>query len=315
MAQRISKTKIKKAHRFLRKMPLAISIILVLLAVAYLVMDYMDISLWSLFNRRDPVDGQVTVHIIDIGQGDSILIETPEGYMLIDTGENDEEDALRSYLRNMGIHTIDYFVMTHAHSDHIGGADMILDEFKVENIVYDNCNNYYSSKLVDQINAEGANIIDPSQKQKIFMGDAEFTVLYATNDTEDFGDDKNDYSIVLRLDYGESSFVFTGDATTKVESNILEAFNSYELDCDFLKSGHHGSDTSSGKRFISTITPEIVAISCGKDNEYGHPHKEVLDTYSEAGSVVYRTDLLGSLVFVSDGKTITYVTENGGNNG
>lgn len=307
MAKEIKKSDIKKARRILKKMPLAVSIILVILVVAYLILDHFGFSIWSLIYKRDPVDGQVTVHIIDIDQGDSILIETPTGFMLIDTGEDDEEDALLQYLRKMGISTLSYFVMTHAHSDHIGGADMILEEFKVENIVYDNYNNKYSSELVSLINAEGANIIDPAQKDKFYMGDAEFTVLYATNDGGDFGDDPNDYSIVLRLDYGESSFVFTGDATTAVEANILEAFNKYELDCDFLKSGHHGSSTSSGKSFINTITPEIVAISCGENNRYGHPHDSVMETYSKAGSKVYRTDVSGSLVFVSDGKTITYM--------
>ena len=310
MAREIKKSDIKKARRILKKMPLAVSIILVVLVVAYFVLEHFGFSIWSLIYKREPVDGQVTVHVIDIGQGDSILIETPTGLMLIDTGESDEEDALRQYLRKMGINTLSYLVLTHAHADHVGGADMILEEFKVENIIYDNYNNSYGKKdfeeLVRLINAEGANIIDPKQGEKFKMGDAEFTVLYATDDSEDLGDDVNDYSIVLRLDYGESSFVFTGDATTSVEADIVETFSRFELDCDFLKSGHHGSTTSSGKKFIDALTPETVAISCGAGNRYGHPHEAVLETYKKANSKVYRTDLSGSLVFVSDGTTITY---------
>ena len=306
MAQKIRKSDVKKAHRILKKLPIFVSVILVILVAAYFIMDAMGISIWSLLYKRDPVEGQVTVHIIDVGQADSILIETADGYMLIDAGENESEDALKSYLRNMGISTIKYLVLSHAHADHIGGADMVLNDFKVENIVYDNYASCYSNTLISLINREGANIIDPQTKDKFYMGDAEFTVLFATNDNKDHGDDVNDYSIVLRMDFGESSFVFTGDATTSVESAILDSFNKYELDCDFLKSGHHGSNTSSGKKFISTITPEIVAIPCGINNKYNHPHDSVLETYSEAGATVYRTDLLGSLVFVTDGTTITY---------
>ena len=306
MAEKIKKSDIKKAHRVLKKLPIFVSVILVLLVIAYFVMDAMGISIWSLIYKRDPVEGQVTVHVIDVGQADSILIETADGYMLIDAGENDSEEALRTYLRNMGISTLKYLVLSHAHADHVGGADMVLNEFKVENIVYDNYESCYSSSLVSLINREGANIIDPKTKDKFNMGEAEFTVLFATNDNKDHGDDVNDYSIVLRMDFGESSFVFTGDATTAVESTILDSFNKYELDCDFLKSGHHGSSTSSGKKFISTITPEIVAIPCGVDNKYGHPHDSVMATYSEAGAKVYRTDLSGTLVFVSDGTNITY---------
>ena len=306
MADKIKKSDIKKAHRILKKLPIFVSVLIVILVVAYFLMDSMGISIWSLLNKRDPVEGQVSVHIIDVGQADSILIETADGYMLIDAGENESEEALRTYLRNMGISTLKYLVLSHAHADHVGGADMILDDFKVENIVYDNYDSCYSNTLVSLINREGANIIDPQTKEKFHMGDAEFTVLFATNDKKDHGDDVNDYSIVLRMDFGESSFVFTGDATTSVESSILDSFNKYELDCDFLKSGHHGSSTSSGKKFISTITPEIVAISCGIGNKYGHPHDSVMETYSEAGSKVYRTDVSGSMVFVSDGTNIVY---------
>lgn len=306
MGDKIKKSDIKKARRVLKKLPIFVSVILVVLVAAYFILDAFGISIWSLIYKRDPVEGQVSVHIIDVGQADSILIETAQGYMLIDAGENDSEEALKTYLRKMGISTIEYFVLSHAHADHVGGADMILDEFKVNNVVYDNYRSCYSNDLVSQINREGANVIDPQTKDKIYLGEAEFTVLFATNDKKDHGDDVNDYSIVLRMDFGESSFVFTGDASTSVETAILDSFRKYELDCDFLKSGHHGSSTSSGKKFITTITPEIVAIPCGTGNKYGHPHASVLDTYSEAGSTVYRTDLSGTLIFVSDGTTITY---------
>lgn len=301
--KKVSKSDIKKAHRILKKMPVAVSIVLVILVVAYFIMDYMGYSIWDIIYRREPVEGQISVHIIDIGQGDSILIETPDGYMLIDTGEKSESDELKTYLRKLGVNTIKYFVLTHAHSDHVGGTEMVLDEFKVENIIYENY--WYTDEFIDMLEAEGANMIDPSLGATYSLGEAEFTVL--SPDPVDYGDDKNDYSIVLRLDYGESSFIFTGDATKRVENNILENNKPYLLDCDFLKSGHHGSRTSSGEDFIDALSPDIVAISVGKDNKYGLPDEDVLEIYENEKAEIYRTDEMGSLVFVSDGKTITYV--------
>lgn len=276
-------------------------------ALALLIAVSMSVMLTSCKGGKTEVSGEVKVHIIDVGQGDCILIEAPEGKMLIDTGIPDSASDLRTYLWNLGVTTIDYLVLTHGHSDHYGGAEMVLKTFIVKNIVYDNYNNTYPKSVITKIMAEdGANLIDPWQKQRFSMGSAEFTVLYATNDTESFGDNENDYSTVLRMDFGESSFVFTGDATKTVERDILTSFDPKWLDCDFLKSGHHGSYTSSGESFIEVLSPEIVAISCGRDNEYGHPHREVMETYSEAGCRVYRTDESGTLVFVSDGMSITY---------
>ena len=292
-------------RRPLKKLLIATVIVLTALAAIGIVLYFT-----GYFSPPDTVDGSVKVHIIDVGQADSILIETEDGCMLIDTGTPESEEELRDYLWSRGITTIEYLVLTHGHMDHYGGAEMVLKTFRVKNIIYDNYNNSYSARTISKINAEeGATVIDPWQKQKFKLGDAIFTVLYATDDNEDLGDNRNDYSTVLRMDFGGSSFVFTGDATKTVEYDILGTFSKEWLDCDFLKSGHHGSYTSSGKGFISTLTPEFVAVSCGRDNEYGHPHKEVLQTYSNAGCEVYRTDISGTLVFVSDGTTITYVED------
>ena len=289
-----------------RKLPLAVSIIIAILIVIYMIMDYMGYSIYDLLRpKREPVEGQISVHIIDVGQGDSILIETPDGYMLIDAGVSDAEDELEKYLVDLGVREIEYFVITHAHDDHYGCADMIIEEFKINNIIYENYG--YSDKMLDLFNNSGAQIIDPEVRDKYYLGDAEFTVL--SPDIEEDTKDKNDYSIVLRLDYGESSFVFTGDATTYTEDLIMEEFMSYELDCDFLKSGHHGSLTSSGEDFLNALTPDIIAISCGLNNSYGLPKQDILDRYTAVGAEYHRTDLSGDLVYVSDGKTITYQGE------
>lgn len=291
------------AKRRRRKLPLVLSVLIIILAAAYLIMDYMGYSISDLFApEREPVDGQITVHIIDVGQGDSILIETPEGFMLIDAGTNSSEDDLQKYLDDLGVHELEYFVVTHAHDDHYGGADMIIEEYEIKNLIYDDFG--YNEKTLTMFKNSGANIIDPEVRDEYFMGDAKFTVL--SSDIADTRTDKNDHSIVLRLDYGLSSFVFTGDATTYTENRIMEEFPVYELECDFLKSGHHGSLTSSGEQFLKALQPEIIAISCGLNNKYGLPKQEILDRYVDIDAKYYRTDYAGDLVYVSDGETITY---------
>lgn len=289
-----------------RKAPIWLSLIIVVVVIAYFVMDYMGYSindLMSLFEpEKEPVEGQVIVHIIDVGQGDSILIETPDGFMLIDAGTSDSKKDLKEYLKEQGVTEIEYFVVTHAHADHDGGAEMIFDEFEVKNIIFEDYG--YTGKKKQMFAESGANIIDPEVRDKYYLGEAIFTVL--SSDIEEDTGDKNDYSVVLRLDYGESSFIFAGDATTYTENIMLQEFSPYELDCDFLKSGHHGSKTSSGVTFLQTITPEIVAISCGLNNKYNLPKQEILDRYDDVGAVTYRTDFEGDLVYVTDGTTITY---------
>lgn len=298
-----------KKKRRIKKYPIAVSIILIILALAYMTLDYFGYSIEDLFRpKREPVEGQIKVHVINVDQADCILVETPDGCMLIDTGINETENHLESYLYSLGITEIDYLLITHAHSDHYGGADMILDEFEVKNIIYDDYE--YPAWLKTEFNNSGANLIDTKMGDKYYLGEAEFTVLCAdmVNPKND-----NDYSIVIRLDYGESSFMFTGDATKVCEQRMIETWSYYELDCDFLKSGHHGSYTSSSADFLDALTPEIIAISCGVANDYGHPHKEVMDRYDDTGADIYRTDLSGDLIFVSDGNTITYIGNNANN--
>ena len=296
-----------KKRRRKKKYPLAVSIIIIVLAIAYMLLDYFGYSIEDMLRpKREPVEGEIRVHVIDVGQADCILIDTPDGCMLIDTGIDESESHLENYLYSLGITEIDYLLITHAHLDHYGGADMILEEFEVENIIYDNYE--YSATLINMFKGSGANIIDTKVGDKYYLGEAEFTVFCA--DMVDPAN-KNDYSIVIRLDYGESSFVFTGDATKVSEAVMLETLSYYELDCDFLKSGHHGSASSSSADYLAALTPDIVAISCGEGNTYGHPTKAALDRYEDVGAEVYRTDLSGDLVFVSNGETITYIGDIG----
>ena len=300
-----------KYKRRRRKHMKAVSLILMtmVLVIAYITLNLLGISLESLFAPEEtppptpkPTDETIRVHVINVDQADCILIETNDGCMLIDTGIDKSETHLKNYLHSCGITEIDYLLITHPHTDHYGGADMILNDFKVENLIYDNY--LYPSGIIYMFENSGANLIDVEVGDKYYLGEAEFTVLCA--DMADPSTDKNDYSIVVRLDYGEASFMFTGDATTFNESYILELWEPEMLDCDFLKSPHHGSKTSSSVAYLNVLTPDIVAVSAGIGNSYGLPKQEILDRYEKIGAEIYRTDILGDLVFVSDGATVYY---------
>lgn len=253
-------------------------------------------------------DGEVAVHVIDVGQGDCILIETVDGVVLVDSGTDDSEQVLLEYLEELDIDTVDYLIITHAHDDHLGGADMILESFNVKKIMRGG--DGYPESLDAMISERGCEEISARFGYEWTVGDARFSVI--SPDTYEYGEDLNDHSIVIRMECGETDFIFTGDATANTEKNILDALPAELLDCDFLKSGHHGSATSSSVEFINVLSPEIVAISCGENNSYGLPDGEVLEIYESVGAKCYRTDVEGTMVFITDGYEI--IKEKGGAN-
>ena len=260
----------------------------------------------------DPVSvaGEVSVHVIDVGQADAILLVAPEGNMLIDAGErtNASETALKNYLDALGITVLDYFVVTHNHSDHIGGADMILREYTVKNVLMTDAvstSGVYSDMLT-ALEASDATVVEAVPGLTFSIGELSCRVLGPLKDYSD----TNDQSIVLRVTFGEVSMMFTGDAEGnqegKSEKDIVATYSAAELQSDFYKAGHHGSDTSSSAAFLQMMSPEIVAISVGEGNSYGHPLQSVLDAFDAMGIEVYRTDREGDLVFVCNGESITY---------
>jgi competence protein ComEC len=244
----------------------------------------------------------LSIHIIDVGQGDSILIQTPtKKNILVDGGDEDSYHIIRSYLRKNKIKSIDYIIATHLDSDHIGSLDNIIDKFDVKKVYTPeqkvNTNSY--KNLVSSCDNKNINI-NYLYKDDYLKID-EYIDLFILSPSY-IQDDTNSNSIVFKLDYNNKSFLFTGDCTTSNELNIIECFNLDDV--DFLKVGHHGSSTSTSVDFLNSTTPDIAAISCGYKNQYGHPHKSVLDNLSNNNTLIYRTDLLGDIVFYSDGKTI-----------
>lgn len=245
------------------------------------------------------------VHYIDVGQADSIFINCEGETMLIDGGNVADSQLVVSYLKSQGVKTLQYVVNTHAHEDHVGGLAGVLATFQAER-VWCPVSTYSSNCFEDFLSystRQGQSLTCPDPGTVWSLGSAEITVLAPVS----WHDDPNNTSIVLRLDYGETSFLFTGDAEQTVEEELLAA--GYDLDVDVLKAGHHGSDTSSSYLFLREVTPEAVVISVGSGNSYGHPGTDALSRFRDVEAVVYRTDLQGTVVAKSDGTTISFTTE------
>ena len=247
----------------------------------------------------------ISVHFIDVGQGDCILIKTQHASALVDAGDRGKGEAVVQYLRNQNIEKLDYVFITHPDSDHIGGMPEVLENFKVSKFIMPAIKkeNMPTTKIFEkllntirnkQIDAETA------VPQDVFnLGDATLTVLAPISSTSKL----NNMSIVLRVVMGKNSFLLTGDAEIEEEMDMIKS--GYPLQSDVLKAGHHGSKNSSGKDFLRAVSPKTVIVSCGRDNSYGHPSTEALERFSQVGAEVFRTDRHGSIVIGSDGENIS----------
>jgi len=256
-------------------------------------------------------DRKLKVHFIDVGQADSILIQQGNENMLIDAGNNDDEETLKNYLNSLGISEFKYVVGTHAHEDHIGSLDYIMNSFKVGKIYFPKTTSSTKTfqNLVKAVQNKGMQFTAPVVGETFNLGEAECTIL-APNGSR--YDDANNYSIVIKLEYGNTSFLFTGDAEDVSEKEMLK--NGLDLKADVLKAGHHGSKSSSTDKFLDAVNPKYAVISVGKDNDYGHPNAETLQKFSSRGIEVYRTDEIGTIVAESDGNNISFSTDDNAGN-
>lgn len=246
-------------------------------------------------------EGMLTVHYLDVGQGDSIFLEFPdESCMLIDASTADYGDDIVETIGEMGYERIDYVVATHPHADHIGGMQEVLNSFEIGCIylpdVSASTNTYIKmAETILNLNIEakvaeaGVVILEFSDMK------AEFLAPSKINES-----DQNQNSAVMLLTYAETKFLFMGDADTEIEDSLGET-----VDCDVLKVGHHGSRTASGKTFLTNASPAYAIISCGEGNSYGHPHAEAMERLNASGATVLRTDLLGTIMICSDGTELS----------
>lgn len=284
-----------------RKRIIKILTVIALIAVFVVLVRYERVNRYVSPENFD--DYLIDIHYIDVGQGDSTLIVTPDENILIDAGLEQSAVALTAYLDKAGVDTIDYLVITHPHSDHIGGASKLLDSFDVDTIVFNGCgeDNSYVKKLRHKAKIKNTCMVTWTAGDIINVGQAVFYVLAPL---EESNDGENNSSLVIKMEYGETSFLFTGDAEYECEKEMLESYESSMLDCDVLKIGHHGSSTSTTVTFVEAVTPVLSVISCEQGNAYGHPYIETLKTLENAKSAVWRTDLCGSLVLRTDGDSI-----------
>lgn len=247
---------------------------------------------------------ELEVHFIDVGQGDSTLIVCDGETLLIDAGDNDKGTTVQLYLQKQGITELDYVIGTHTDADHIGGMDVVLYKFDCKTILMPDVTTDTRTyeDVINTIKTKYYKITYPVVGTEYELGDAKFTIIAPVN--YNYGSNKNNYSITILLEHGENRFLFAGDAEEEAEIDILDSGANIEADC--YKVSHHGSSTSTSEKFLNAISPEYAVISCGKDNDYGHPHDEVMEALKNSGATIYRTDEQGSIVAVSDGKNIIW---------
>lgn len=247
----------------------------------------------------------IEVHFIDVGQGDATLIKCGDKTMLIDAGDNTKGSAMKLYLQKQNISNIDIVIGTHPDADHIGGLDVVIYNFQCGTIILPDIakDTKTYEDLIYNINYKNYKITRPVVGQTYMLGEARVTIL---GPVKKYGDNANNHSVVVKLDYGDTSFVFSGDAGEEAESDIIGT--GLDISADVYKVGHHGSYTSSSLPYLKAIKPTYAVISCGTDNKYGHPHTEVLDRLKDMKVTTFRTDLQGDIIAYSDGTNIWWTT-------
>ena len=256
-------------------------------------------------NTAVNTDYPVRVDFVDVGQGDGIVLRTRTGVVVIDGGEAEASSRIVSFLRSAGIEEIDYYVASHPHSDHIGAAERIFREFTVKNFLLTEFSEFntptavcYEKMMTAALEEEDCRTQFVKAGDVFALGDVSLEILGPVDETSNY----NDMSVVLKAKYKETAFLFTGDLEKTGEEALERA--GADLSADVLKVGHHGSSTSTSAGFLSAVSPRAAVISCGANNEFGHPHKEILSLLEDAGVRVFRTDTDGTVTLFSDGKDI-----------
>ena len=238
------------------------------------------------------------IHFFDVGQADSTLLISNNQTMLIDAGNNEDGTLIVNNIKRLGIQKLDYVIGTHPHEDHIGGLDDVILNFDIGTIYMPKIqtNTKTFEDVLDAIESKNLKIKSPKQGEIFNIGDAKCEIMLAGTGSKEEQENLNLSSIIVRTTYKDQSYLFMADSEQENESS-----RSW-MQTNVLKVGHHGSSTSSSKSFLNQVLPQISIISVGKDNDYNHPHDEVMDRLEKIGTLIYRTDEKGNILLESDGK-------------
>lgn len=250
----------------------------------------------------NPKTESMQVHFLDVEQGLSILVKLGDEVLIYDGGDRDTSSFVVSYIQDLGITEIDYMISSHYDADHLAGLIGCLNAFEVKNVIgsnYEHNSKLYTS-FMDAVKEEGLKMQYPPVGTTYDFGEAEITIL----SPKEIGSDSNANSVAIKLSYGESDFIFTGDADYGSERDMVAS--GIDLDCEVLSLAHHGSASGNSSLFLEKTTPEFAVISCAKGNNYGHPHVEVVELLEVMEIEVFRSDVQGTVIATTDGKTITW---------
>ncbi|WP_291652331.1 ComEC/Rec2 family competence protein [Clostridium sp.] len=252
--------------------------------------------------------GKLEISYLDVGQGDAAYIRVNDFDILIDAGPRSDADKLMKQLEEKNIDDFEIVIATHPHEDHIGGMVKVFEKYDVESFYMPKVTHTTKTfeNMINVVSKEGLKVKVIKEGTSFDLGDGAKIDVYSPiyESYEEF----NDYSPIMKLTFGNTSYMFTGDAEAHAEQEVVAKYPK-NLDADVLKFGHHGSSTSSTKEFVEAVSPEYGVISCGVDNKYGHPHRETLQTIDTQGIKAYRTDKQGQITITSDGSTISVRTE------
>jgi competence protein ComEC len=254
-------------------------------------------------NSNTAVTGELKVSFIDVGQADSVLLQQGDKFMLIDAGNNGDVQTVKDYLTSQGVKELQYFIGTHKDEDHIGGADGVINSFKVGKVYFPKqiATTQTYKDFVTAVKNKGLSLTVPKVGDQFKLGEAAVTVL-APNSSE--YEDSNDYSIVVKVTFGSTTFLLTGDAEALSEKELVASGK--DLSATVLKVGHHGSLTSTSQAFLDKVNPKFAVISAGAGNKYGHPAQETMDKLKAKGVQVFRTDEQKTIIATSNGKEINF---------
>lgn len=299
------------------KITIIIALILFIFSLVMSFLDKNDIFTWNDLNNatgtlNGPVnpDSNFSIYYLVVGQGDCTIIKSNESVMMIDTSTQNHSLNIQEALKSLSIRKIDYLIITHQHDDHMGSAKDLIDNYQVDNIIMPKLSEInmvtttsYENLLKSIVNNK-VNAIPATVGESFWLGDATVQILSPSKQDEDL----NNMSVVLKVVYGETSFIFQGDAEKPIEKQLLNS--DFDLSADIIKLGHHGSNTSSTDKYLKAVNPKYAIISCGADNSYGHPHDEVIERLKKNNIIFYVTAQAGDITVTSDGKNIDVQTQN-----